>query len=54
MATHNTFLNSDNFVSQKASYLDVMEEFVSIHITIKPKYSLLLFPKQEFMDKSQK
>lgn len=54
MATHKIFLNSGNFVSQKVSYVDVMKEFVSICMLINSKYSLLLFPKQEFMEESER
>lgn len=54
MAAHKIFLNPGNFVSQKVSYLDVMEEFVSIHMLTNLKFSLILFPKQDFMEESEK
>lgn len=54
MDAQKIFLNSGNIVSQKVSYLVVMEEFVSIYMLINPKYSLLLFPKQKFMEESEK
>lgn len=54
MAAHKIFLNSGNFVSQKVSYLDVMEEFVSIHMLTSLKFSQVFFPKQDFMEESEK
>lgn len=54
MAAHKIFLNSGNFVSQKVSYLDVTEEFVSIHMLTSLKFSQVLFPKQDFMEESEK
>lgn len=34
MTTHKIFLNSGKFLSHKVFYMDVMDEFFSIHMSL--------------------